>query len=123
MQAFIFTFLGADETPGPVKWIRPYFDCGRSNTWKYAAVVPIVDIYPRHTQFRHIEYPSYVAAAVMEIVNEVFDLVLVLFFSAQKVWEMMDQIDLKTLQSAKGRQQNVNPFMVTDFEGVDTNAG
>ena len=58
---------GADETPGPVKWIRPYFDCGRSNTWKFAAVVPIVDIFPRHTQFRHIEYPVYTSAAVMEL--------------------------------------------------------
>jgi len=58
---------GADETPGPVKWIRPYFDCGRSNTWKFAAVVPIVDIFPRHTQFRHIEYPVYTSAAVMEM--------------------------------------------------------
>ena len=67
-------FSGADETPGPVKWIRPYFDCGRSNTWKYAAVVPIVDIYPRHTQFRHIEYPSYVAASVMEIDFERIDI-------------------------------------------------
>ena len=65
---------GADETPGPVKWIRPYFDCGRSNTWKFAAVVPIVDIYPRHTQFRHIEYPSYVAASVMEIDFERVDI-------------------------------------------------
>ena len=55
--------------------------------------------------------------------NEAFDFVCFPFFRAQKVWEMMDQIDLKTLQSAKGRQQNVNPFMVTDFEGVDTNAG
>ena len=75
----IFTYihssiLGADETPGPVKWIRPYFDCGRSNTWKFAAVVPIVDIYPRHTQFRHIEYPSYVAASVMEIDFERVDI-------------------------------------------------
>ena len=43
---------GAEEEPGPVKWTRPYFDCGRSNMWKVAAVVPVVDIYPRHTQFR-----------------------------------------------------------------------
>ena len=43
---------GAEEYPGPVNWTRPYFDCGRSNTWKFAAVVPIADIYPRHTQFR-----------------------------------------------------------------------
>ena len=67
-------FAGADETPGPVKWIRPYFDCGRSNTWKFAAVVPIVDIFPRHTQFRHIEYPTYTAAAVMEIDLERIDI-------------------------------------------------
>ncbi|XP_008476852.1 uncharacterized protein LOC103513784 [Diaphorina citri] len=48
----------ADEVPGPVKWTRPYFDCGRSNKWLVAAVVPIADIYPRHTTFRHIEYPT-----------------------------------------------------------------
>lgn len=48
-----FTFhgpRGADENPGPVKFTRPYFDCGRSNKWLVAAVVPIADIYPRHTQ-------------------------------------------------------------------------
>ncbi|KAF4518910.1 hypothetical protein B566_EDAN006748 [Ephemera danica] len=48
---------GADEYPGPVKWTRPYFDCGRSNKWLVSAVVPIADLYPRHTGFRHIEYP------------------------------------------------------------------
>lgn len=56
-----FTFHGppgADENPGPIKWSRPYFDCGRSNKWLVPAVVPIADIYPRHTQFRHIEYPK-----------------------------------------------------------------
>lgn len=56
-----FTFHGppgADEIPGPVKWTKPYFDCGRSNRWLVAAVVPIADIYPRHTGFRHIEYPT-----------------------------------------------------------------
>lgn len=51
--------LGADDIPGPIKWTRPYFDCGRSNKWLVAAVVPIADIYPRHTGFRHIEYPTY----------------------------------------------------------------
>lgn len=51
--------IGADEYPGPVKWTRPYYDCGRSNRWLVAAVVPIADIYPRHTGFRHIEYPTY----------------------------------------------------------------
>ena len=59
---------------GPVKFTRPYFDCGRSNTWKVAAVVPIVDIYPRHTQFRHIEYPVYTAVAVTEMDFERIDI-------------------------------------------------
>lgn len=65
-----FTFHGppgADEVPGPVKWTRPYFDCGRSNKWLVSAVVPIADIYPRHTTFRHIEYPTYTAIAVLEL--------------------------------------------------------
>lgn len=65
-----FTFHGppgADEMPGPVKWTRPYFDCGRSNKWLVSAVVPIADIYPRHTTFRHIEYPTYTGIAVLEL--------------------------------------------------------
>uniref|UniRef100_A0A1B6IF03 GPR158/179 extracellular domain-containing protein n=1 Tax=Homalodisca liturata TaxID=320908 RepID=A0A1B6IF03_9HEMI len=65
-----FTFHGppgADEVPGPVKWTRPYFDCGRANKWMVAAVVPIADIYPRHTSFRHIEYPTYTAVSVLEM--------------------------------------------------------
>ncbi|KAH0946160.1 hypothetical protein HN011_002366 [Eciton burchellii] len=65
-----FTFHGppgADEYPGPVKWTRPYFDCGRSNRWIVAAVSPVADIYPRHTSFRHIEYPTYTAVSVMEM--------------------------------------------------------
>ncbi|CAG4964375.1 unnamed protein product [Colias eurytheme] len=65
-----FTFHGPpgnDEVPGPVNWTRPYFDCGRLNKWLVAAVSPVADIYPRHTQFRHIEYPTYTAAVVMEM--------------------------------------------------------
>lgn len=65
---------GADETPGPVKWTRPYFDCGRSNKWLVAAVVPIADIYPRHTQFRHIEFPKYTAISVIEMDFERIDI-------------------------------------------------
>jgi hypothetical protein len=34
----------------------------------------------------------------------------------------MAQIDLKTLPNANRQPQNVNHFMATDFEGVDTNA-
>lgn len=47
----------ASDIPGPVKWFRPYFDCGRSNKWVYGAAVPIPDIFPRHTGWRHIEIP------------------------------------------------------------------
>lgn len=72
-----FTFHGppgADETPGPVMWTRPYFDCGRSNRWLVSAVVPIVDIYPRHTGFRHVEYPTYTAISVLEMDFERIDI-------------------------------------------------
>lgn len=72
-----FTFHGppgADEDPGPVKWTRPYFDCGRSNRWLVAAVVPIADIYPRHTGFRHVEYPTYTGATVIEMDFERIDI-------------------------------------------------
>lgn len=47
-----FLFYGPNaiwDYPAPVKFTRPYFDCGRSNKWLVAAVAPIVDIYPRHT--------------------------------------------------------------------------
>lgn len=72
-----FTFHGppgADEVPGPVKFTRPYFDCGRTNKWLVSAVVPIADIYPRHTQFRHIEYPKYTAVSVLEMDFERIDI-------------------------------------------------
>ena len=36
---------------------------------------------------------------------------------------MMVQIDLRTLLNVKGRPQNVNLSMVTDFEGVVINVG
>ena len=42
--------------------------------WKFAATVPIADIYPRQTQFRHIEYPSYVGVSVMEMDFERIDI-------------------------------------------------
>uniref|UniRef100_A0A182M7C6 GPR158/179 extracellular domain-containing protein n=1 Tax=Anopheles culicifacies TaxID=139723 RepID=A0A182M7C6_9DIPT len=72
-----FTFHGppgADEDPGPVKFTKPYFDCRRSNKWLVAAVTPIADIYPRHTQFRHIEYPTYTAVSVLEMDFERIDI-------------------------------------------------
>ncbi|XP_043191274.1 uncharacterized protein LOC122388848 [Amphibalanus amphitrite] len=72
-----YTFHGppaADETPGPVNWTQPYFDCGRSNKWIMGAAVPIVDLYHRHTGFRHIEYPTYTAVAVIEMDFERIDI-------------------------------------------------
>lgn len=58
---------GASDEPGPVKWQRPYFDCQRSNKWLVSASVPIADLFPRHTGWRHIELPIYVAASVIEM--------------------------------------------------------
>ncbi|XP_037078702.1 uncharacterized protein LOC119099747 [Pollicipes pollicipes] len=72
-----YTFHGPpanDETPGPVNWTQPYFDCGRSNKWIMGAAVPIVDLYHRHTGFRHIEYPTYTAVAVIEMDFERMDI-------------------------------------------------
>ncbi|GIY87594.1 hypothetical protein CEXT_418131 [Caerostris extrusa] len=72
-----FTWHGppaASDIPGPVKWFKPYFDCERSNKWVFGATVPIPDIFPRHTQWRHIEIPTYVAVAVMEVDFERIDI-------------------------------------------------
>ncbi|KAB7494640.1 putative G-protein coupled receptor [Armadillidium nasatum] len=63
-----------DERPGPVKFTRPYFDCGRSNKWLVPAVSAVADLYPRHTQFRHIEYPTFTAITVMEMDFERIDI-------------------------------------------------
>ncbi|CAG0920746.1 unnamed protein product [Notodromas monacha] len=86
--------LGPDETPGPVKWVRPYFDCGRSNKWIFGASVPIADIYPRHTSFRHIEYPTFTAVSVMEM--------------------DFDRIDINQCPLGKGNP-GPNVFAGTDF--------
>ena len=49
---------------GPTIWTRPYFDCGRSNKWIISSVSPIVDIYPRHTEFRHLQAMRNLAVSV-----------------------------------------------------------
>ncbi|CAG0921751.1 unnamed protein product [Notodromas monacha] len=85
---------GPDETPGPVKWVRPYFDCGRSNKWIFGASVPVADIYPRHTSFRHIEYPTFTAVSVMEM--------------------DFDRIDINQCPLGKGNP-GPNVFAGTDF--------
>ena len=66
-------------------WTRPYFDCGRSNEWKFAAVVPVVDIFPRHTRFRHIEYPVYTGVSVMEMNFDRIDINQVKFNKDQRI--------------------------------------
>lgn len=65
---------GASDDQGPVKWQRPYFDCDRTNKWLFGASVPIADLFPRHTGWRHIELPLYVAAVVIETDFERLDL-------------------------------------------------
>lgn len=58
LMLLFYFILAASDNPGPVKWYQPYFDCERSNKWVFGATVPIPDIYPRHTQWRHIEIPT-----------------------------------------------------------------
>ncbi len=52
---------------GPTLWTRPYYDCGRSNKWVISAVSPIVDIYPRHTGYRHLQAMRNLAVAVTDV--------------------------------------------------------
>ncbi|UJR33524.1 hypothetical protein I4U23_020969 [Adineta vaga] len=65
-----FEFYGPphpEDPLGPTLWTRPYFDCGRSNKWVVSAVSPIVDIYPRHTEYRHFQSMRNLAVAVAEV--------------------------------------------------------
>lgn len=59
-----------------------------------AAVVPIADIYPRHTGFRHIEYPTYV---ILKYLTKPEPIVMFCFYSytAVSVIEMdFERIDI-----------------------------
>lgn len=58
---------GTEDDPGPTKWTKPYFDCGRSNKWVISAVAPVVDVYPRHTEYRNVQSFRYLAIAVSSI--------------------------------------------------------
>lgn len=41
----------------PVRFTRPYFDCGRSNKWVVSAVSPITDFMPRYSNWTHLRRP------------------------------------------------------------------
>ena len=58
---------GAEDTPSQMKWTKPYFDCGRSNKWIISAVSPIVDVYPRHTEYRNVQSFRYLAVATASV--------------------------------------------------------
>jgi len=58
---------GAEDNPGPTKWTAPYFDCGRSNKWIISSVSPIVDVYPRHTEYRNVQSYRFLAVSVASI--------------------------------------------------------
>lgn len=58
---------GPMDDPGPEKWTKVYFDCGRSNKWIISAVSPIVDVYPRHTEYRNIQSFRYLAVATASV--------------------------------------------------------
>ncbi|CAF1047536.1 unnamed protein product [Didymodactylos carnosus] len=56
-----------EDPQGPTIWTKPYFDCGRSNKWIISAVSPIVDIYPRHTEYRHLQAMRNLGVAVTDV--------------------------------------------------------
>ena len=58
---------GSEDKPSTIKWTKVYFDCGRSNKWIISAVAPIVDVYPRHTEYRNIQSFRYLAVATASI--------------------------------------------------------
>jgi hypothetical protein len=58
---------GAEDTPSQMKWTKPYFDCGKSNKWIISAVSPIVDVYPRHTEYRNVQSFRYLAVATAAV--------------------------------------------------------
>ena len=69
-EAQTFEFYGPphpEDPQGPTLWTRPYYDCGRSNKWVISSVSPIVDVYPRHTEYRHMQAMRNLAVAVAEI--------------------------------------------------------
>ncbi|KAL7678062.1 hypothetical protein ACOME3_004289 [Neoechinorhynchus agilis] len=39
----------------PAEWTLPYFDCGISNKWVVSVSSPIVDLVPRHVEYRHMQ--------------------------------------------------------------------
>lgn len=71
----IFNFFGPnspgqeveDDTLLPVRFTRPYFDCGRSNKWVASAVSPVVDYMPRYLNWTHMRRPRFVGVIAMDI--------------------------------------------------------
>jgi len=51
----------------PVKFTRPYFDCGKSNKWIVSAVAPVVDRLPRYLDWFHLRRFQFVASSVMDM--------------------------------------------------------
>ncbi|CAF4520114.1 unnamed protein product [Rotaria sp. Silwood1] len=78
-----------EDPQGPTLWTRPYFDCGRSNKWIISAVSPIVDIYPRHTTYRHFQSMRNLAVAVTDI-----DFIMMDINQCSEI----DQINIKSKQ-------------------------
>ena len=54
------------DSYAPVLFTPPYFDCGHSDRWIYAAVSPIVDFMPRYSPYNHIRKPQFVGVSVIE---------------------------------------------------------
>ncbi|XP_063442407.1 uncharacterized protein LOC134722716 [Mytilus trossulus] len=71
----VFNFFGPnlpsqnekDNGKMPVRFTVPYFDCGKSNKWIVSAVSPIVDFFPRYSNYTHMRRQRFVGVAVMDI--------------------------------------------------------
>ncbi|XP_061196658.1 uncharacterized protein LOC133204933 [Saccostrea echinata] len=75
-----FNFFGPNN-PGtndpidrlPVRFTRPYFDCGKSNKWVVSAVSPIADFMPRYSNWTHLRRPRFIGVTVMDTYFEHVD--------------------------------------------------
>ena len=61
-------YPGQKDTFLPVRFTKPYFDCGHMNRWIFSSVAPVVDFMPRYSPYNHIRRPRFVGLVVMDTV-------------------------------------------------------
>ncbi|CAG2204956.1 unnamed protein product [Mytilus edulis] len=76
----VFNFFGPnlpsqnekDNGKMPVRFTVPYFDCGKSNKWVVSAVSPIVDFFPRYSNYTHMRRQRFMMHVVSFDFHEPF---------------------------------------------------